>query len=335
MVLDIGVRNNWVPLFGALSTQAAKEELTKTFRRRAADANYRIVRNLTLVSPTKAQIEHDVDIHSQKKGFIIRPAAMEKARTMWNAKSKIGKLSKSVPIAERSEITRIENQIGRLTEEIKQLSSEAKDYRKKLNRLDAQKRRLRTYNMRSAVKYPLSEYKMLVIKKTEVEDAFSRKMLDIQSKKRIRTRLKISKTGIYPKASDKPNVTISGQLVTLHDLAVECEKRARLGAIHGTLKLFRMVEKQLKGRVLDATWEKTDHPSTRGETGYEYHVTDHGYICTYTSPALGADVGDVQHVTSDRWEERKNQLAIELGFQASEKELVERVTESLVKIINS
>jgi hypothetical protein len=333
MVLDIGVRNNWVPLFGALSTQAAKAEMSKTFRRRAADANYRIVRNLTLVSPTNAQIEHDVDLHSKKKGFIIRPAAMEKARNMMYPK--VGKPGKSVPIAERSEITRIENQIGRLTEEIKQLTSEAKDYRKKLNRLDAQKRRLRTYNMRSAVKHPFSEYKMLVTRRTEVEDAFSKKMLNVQSLKRIRTRLKISKTGIYPKASNKPNVTISGQLVTLHDLAVECEKRARLGAIHGTLKLFRMVEKQLKGRVLDASWTKADHPSTRGETGYEFHVTDHGYICTYTSPAFGADVGVVQHVTSDRWEERKNQLAIELGFQASEKELVERVKESLLKLINS
>ena len=80
---------------------------------------------------------------------------------------------------------------------------------------------------------------------------------------------------------------------------------------------------------------QTEHVSTRGDTGYAFNVTDRGYYCGYISPAFGHDEGTVQHVTSDRWEERQNQEAIVLGFQESEKELVERVTESLVKLANS
>lgn len=331
MGIDIVVQCDPLKLFNRFSTPEAKAELEKTFRRRAKDANFQIARKLQIVAPTSAEIEEDVERHSQKKGFIIRPSAMEKARTMWNAKSKTGKQSKVVPIATRSEIARIENQIERLTDEINALSTQAKEYRRKYNKLEAQQRRLRTYNMRSAVKYPLADYKMLVIKRTEVQINDKQQTL-----KRIRTRLKISKTGIYPKASNKPNTTISGQLVTLHDLAVICEKQARIGAIRGTRWLFRMAEIDLgKRKLLSNRWVKTDHVSTRGETGYSFNVTDRGYCCVYTSPAFGKDEGTIQHVTSDRWEERRNRIAIESGFSESEKELVERVTESLIKLANS
>ena len=331
MGVELAVQCDTVKLFNRFSTPEAKAELEKTFRRRAKDANYKIGENLKITAPSNAEIEADVERYSKKKGFIIRPSAMEKARIMWNAKSKIGKQSKSVPIAERAEITRIENQIERLTDEIKALSTQAKEYRRKYNKLEAQQRRLRTYNMRSAVKYPFADYKMLVIKRTEVQINNKQDIL-----KRIRTRLKISKTGIYPKASNKPSTTISGELVTLHDLAVICEKQARLGAIKGTRGLFKMVEDDLgKRKLLSNRWVKTDHVSTRGETGYAFNVTDRGYYCGYISPAFGKDEGSVQHVTSDRWQERQNREAIELGFKESEKELVERVTESLIKLANS
>lgn len=330
MPLEMGIRcdTTFVDFF---TNTAARKELRHTFRRRAKDANFHIVENLRITAPTRSEIESAVETYSKKRGFIIRPSAMEKARKMWNAKSKVGKPSRVVPIAERSEITRIENQISRLTDELKALSVQAKEYRRKYNKLEAQQRRLRTYNMRRSVQYPFTDYKMLVIKRTE---------LQIQSKKqtikRIRTRLKISKTGIYPKESNKPNTTISGKLVTLHDLAIECEKQARLGSINGVLKLFRTVEDDLgKRKLLSNRWMQTDHVSTRGDTGYAFNVTDRGYYCTYTSPAFGHDEGTVQRVSEDRWESRQNREAIELGFQESEKELVERVTESLVKLANS
>lgn len=329
MALEIAVQCDTFKLFNAFSTPEAKTELEHTFRRRAKDANYRIGENLKITSPTRSEIESDVETYSKRKGFIIRPAAMEKARNMYNPK--VGKPGKSVPIAERSEITRIENQISRLTDELKALSVQAKEYRRKYNKLEAQQRRLRTYNMRRAVKYPFADYKMLIIKKTELQ--INKKQ---QTLKRIRTRLKISKTGLYPKASNKPNTEISGKLVTLHDLAVECEKQARLGSISGVRKLFKTVEDDLgKRKLLSNRWMQTEHVSTRGDTGYAFNVTDRGYYCGYISPAFGHDEGTVQHVTSDRWEERQNQEAIVLGFQESEKELVERVTESLVKLANS
>ncbi len=338
MVLDLIVRNNWVPVFLAFSTQEAKAELQHTFRRRAKDANYRIVKNLILTAPKKSEIEKDVETHSKKRGFIIRPSAMQKAKDMWEAKNGTKKKpSRVVPLAESAEIERLDNQIERLTEELKTLSAESKEYSRKINKLDAQKRRLRTYKMRAAVNTPFfNDYKMLVTKRTEVQATFLNKQRKTKNLKRIRMRLKISKTGIYPKASNKPNTEISGKLVTLHDLAVECEKQARLGSIHSVLKIFRRVEDDLgKRKLLSNRWMQTEHVSTRGDTGYEYNVNDRGYVCSYISPAFGSDVGSVQHVTSDRWDDRKNQLAIELGFQASEKELVERVTESLVKLANS